>query len=442
MKQTFLIAILAALVILPSFAQEEDPLSEDVLFGSEDDLFGEESGEDGLLTIEADAKEEDTGELDFLIMEDTRIGGSFSYSSERSLPITDKTAPEDVEAQADLTTKLFLDARPDESFRFYLSGELSYPFEDVNNPEPAFTINEAFSDVIIHDKVYIRTGKQTLNWGVGYFYSPADIVSLGAIDPSDPEAELEGPVAIKTHLPIRSTNLYFVSIADDLFQGGEVALAPKIEFVWGKSEISLGGYYQHDQISAAMATVTFPFFDLEVFGEAVIQRGNSVKILQYNGPVLEAVDTPDTLYPFATAGFSYRYSDDDGFFDLFLAGQYYFNGQGYEDPDILQEPSLGLLLLNEDITAADLIEPGQHYLGASLVWTDFLGSDFTLSEFFQWNISDHSYLLDSKISFSDNKYITLSLGYRHSFGEADRQYTTLLADPEVYLQVSTGIGDF
>jgi hypothetical protein len=79
MKQTFLIAILAALVILPSFAQEEDPLSEDALFGSEDDLFGEESGEDGLLTIEADAKEEDTGALDFLIMEDTRIGGSFSY---------------------------------------------------------------------------------------------------------------------------------------------------------------------------------------------------------------------------------------------------------------------------------------------------------------------------------------------------------------------------
>jgi hypothetical protein len=442
MKQLSLRIIMVSLVILPSFAQEEDPFFDEALFGTEEDLFGDESGVDDLLTVEENAETEATGAAELLTTANTRIGGNFSFSIGSNFPVRDESSTDDLTSNASLDASLFLDARPSEDFRFFLSCDLAYPFANESGDEPSFIITEVFSDIILGDLLYTRTGKQTLNWGVGYFYSPADIVSLGTIDPTDPEAQLEGPVALKLQLPLRSTNLYLITIAEDLFDGGSPAFAPKLEFVLGETEISLGGFYQYAEPWAAMGTVTTAFWDLDFFAEAVLQYGNTNKILQYNDMLLKAVDTPDTWYQHYTAGISYSTKDDDGLFDFFTAGQYYYNGQGYNDPDILQEPSLAILLVNEEISAGDLVNPGQHYLGASFRWNKLLGSDFTLSEFLQWNLTDGSIFLDNKISYTGLDHLDITLGYRQSFGEEDRQFTTVLSDPRIYIEIQVGAGEF
>jgi len=435
MKRQLIILAMAGLVFIPALAQEND------LF-REESLFEESEDSDDFLTVEENAQEAATGALELLATKSTRIGGDFSLSLGSSLSIREDSSIDELESTASLMSHLFLDARPTEDFRFFLSGDLSYPFERDGSQEPSFLITEAFSDVIVADALYTRTGKQTLTWGVGYFYSPADILNLGKIDPTDPEADLEGPVAVKLQLPIRTTNLYLITIVDDLFEGGSPGFAPKLEFVLGETEFSLGGYYQYQEPWAGMATVTTTFYDVNFFAEGVIQYGNTVKILQYNGPILEAVETPDTWYPYATAGFSYSYSDDDGFFDLFAAAQYYYNGQGYEDPNIFQDPQLALLLLNEELSAVDILEPGRHYLGFSLRWNEILGSDFDSNTFLQWNLTDRSSFLDSKISYNGIDHMNITLGYRQSFGEGTGQFTAILGDPQAYVELRIGAGTF
>ena len=94
---------------------------------------------------------------------------------------------------------------------------------------------------------------------MGYFFSPADIVNIGRIDPLDPEAEREGSVALKIHYPKGSNNYYLYTLFDGVKEAKQIALAPKMEFVVGKTEVGLGGFYQHGKHPMLMATVSSSF---------------------------------------------------------------------------------------------------------------------------------------------------------------------------------------
>ena len=112
-----------------------------------------------------------------------------------------------------------------------------------------------------------------MKWGVGYFFSPADVISIGRINPLEPEAEREGPVALKAHYPKGSTNYYLYTLFDGADAVDKVALAPKMEFVVGGTEIGLGGFYQKDKAPRGMITVSSSLGSLALFGEAVISKG-------------------------------------------------------------------------------------------------------------------------------------------------------------------------
>lgn len=281
-----------------------------------------------------------------------------------------------------LSTKLFLDGRPDKDFRFRLSLKTGYPFTNdttvlnsasyvAATPAPGSTpsvkststtlkipnirVWEMFTDVTVEDTLFLRFGKQSASWGASYFYSPGDVISLTAKDASDPTAEREGPVALKATLPFPAikTNLTgFVLVRESYFEGELPSLenlgyALQADALVGDAQISLGGFYQRDNAPKAVATLNTGFgflglpvlSDVNLFSEAVLSYGSDVLrgdgtaqvTIPGGGPTYEVFGTTSEwskkVYYTGTLGASY--SNTDG--NWSLRGEYLYNPFGYTD---------------------------------------------------------------------------------------------------------------
>ncbi len=426
---------LLGVVLVPSPVSADDGVDDP--FGSESDLFSgdliEETPED-----EASAA---AGVADLLTSEVAKVGGSFALSVNLSADPEQIESLDDLGSTYTLAPTVYLDSRPDADFRVYIKTNLAYTTAGPT-PEATLNVEELFGDVALSHRLYLRAGKQNMGWGVGYFFSPADLVSLEAVDPDDPEADREGPVAVRLHLPHKTTNAYAYAMLDDLPDGGSAGWAGKIEFVLGSAEYTAGGYYEDGSVSAAMATVSAGIWDLDVFAELVAQYGATVTMVSEDGPALVTDRRSDTWFALFTAGARYNWSDDYDNFNLTGVGQYYYNGEGYADPTVLQDPRIPALIAAGELGRKDLFGTGRHYAAVSLRWADALGTELSPSVFWIGNLSDGSGHLSAEARYRLGDYVSLTPGYTYTYGEAGEEYAPGGAGHRVSLNMALGSGAF
>lgn len=456
-RKLLTVAILAMLSSVLIFAQETEgdslfDISEDDLFGgsdddligeSEDDLFGGEMIEDG-------EGGTDSGFEDLLTSDVPTLGGRFSASS------TSVLDPENINELDDITTTyalgatLFLDARPDPDFRVFLKSDVDYQ-TDGSDPPATFRLEELFADLTVTDWLFLRTGKQNVTWGVGFFFSPADFLSLEAIDPEDPEAEREGPVAVRLQTPIQTSILNGYAILDDLPTANRVSWAGKFDFLAGNAEFTTGAAFQRDNFAGGMLTYSGSVGDFDLFAELVARLGSVITIVEEDGASLVPINRDDEWFPLGTAGGRYSWSDDQDRFSLSVVGQYLYNGEGYADPEILKDPRV-LILLDpvldgaddpDDIfTVADLTLTGRHYGAASVTWSDALGSDLSPSVFWIGNLSDGSGFLTVDLSWRFADSLSLTPGYTYTYGEEGEEFSFFGSSQSFSLTLGLGSGNF
>ena len=438
--------LLTALIILLSvsvFGQSDDSIQTDNLFGDDSSALVEETPED---TEENDLTTE-------LLTSDTGVvlGGRYHFSASASVVEDNLVNPSmdslDDSFSLDLGTTLSFDARPDDSIRVLGKVAVSYPFiyDTSRNFSDVFHVTELFSDFNIDNKVFFRAGKSTVNWGVGYFFSPADLLNLSKVDPEDPDAELEGPVSVKMNLPFGLNNLYLYIIAPEgITSASELAAAPMAEFVFGITELGVGAYYQKDHSPAAMATLTSAAGDFSLFAEGVVTYGSDKTFVQDDYSLLTY---DDKLFYKTTIGTMYTWSDDLSNFKVSFTGQYLFNGEGYayDDQDFVtanrQIVIAGIMSgsgVFSALSLSDIAETGRHYGAASLMWSSMLQSDFSLSVFYLGNFSDGSGMIKPTLSFSGLDDIDISLGLSYLYGEAGDEYTPFGDSVSASLTISLG----
>jgi len=400
-------------------------------------LFG------GGLLVELEVDEGALAPEEALLVQDRLdLGGSYNFSLRASRTFRGDTEPED-RFRASLDSQLYLDARPDPNFRAFGKVGLGY---DASGGEDAFKskLLELFADFNYDNKVFFRAGKQNVKWGVGYFFSPADIINIGRIDPLDPEAEREGPVTLKVHYPKGSSNFYLYSLFDGVKELKEIALAPKLEFVVGKTEFGLGGFYRQDEPPRLMATVSSSFGEVGFFGEAVLSFGTERGFLEPRGPVYEVVER-DGVFLQATAGGMYRFKDDTGRFDLAATVQYYFNGEGYRDQEGIKK--VRLALLNQQLPpvvnplklgSVALVGSGRHYAAGALNWNRILGSKLSASLLLTANLSDQSGLIQGTLRLPAVGKITPSIGVGTNFGAPGSEFGAAGRTSQVFAAVTIG----
>jgi hypothetical protein len=321
---------------------------------------------------------------------------------------------------------LYADARPKDDLRFFVKGNLAY--SPTGNT--GAVLKEAFADIQPINSIYVRAGKQTANWGTGYFFSPGNLLSRSTIDPENPTLDLEGPLAVKVQKPFGNNTGYLYFLLDDAALGGAMAVAPKGEWLVGTSEIALGGLWEPEKPWAATANITFPFSGFDIFAEGVI-KGNEDKVFLVKDPSLPlglSTETrKSTLFPLATAGFSWTKDDSEERFSLVLYAQYFYNGTGYADTSVFTDsPSAVLSLVSSGkISVTDLLQRGQHYGAASFSVNNILQS-----------YTNSSGKTSVTLSWTRLNYITASVAYGYAYGRVGSEYASSGATPSVTLKVS------
>ena len=395
---------------LDSLFDEEATSNELNLFEDEDslyftdDLYSEEN--------EASTNENSKDLFNSLLGEDTQaieLSGSYSFSLEGGFTY-DLIAQEDPTyfLNTPLNADFSLSARPTTDTRFFMKMNLSYPFDDSAN----LSIKELFGDFIVADDYFFRVGKQTLNWGVGYFFSPANLLNITSIDPSDPEAELEGPLAVKINHPVGVDNLYAYVIVPNSDDLGTTVLVPtdlvyafKGEKIIGKMEVSLGGRYSYNEASATpalMATISAPVSTvINVFAEAV--------------------ESYDDKYNFeGTVGFSFMKTFENiTDTSLTLLAQYYYNQDGI-------------------ITTPYGSTDKTHQIGGVISLS--LPNGFSLSLSSLNVLSELSGVLTPNVCYSVDDGLSLCLGLDYYYGDFGNPLINSRIEPSI--KITLGGGDF
>ncbi len=453
----------------------------------EDALFGEGSED----TIESVAQSSSqAGITTFLKTETVRIGGSFSGSVGADWKMNEPwTDPELDDYGLSLTSagSLFFDARPSEDFRVYGKAKTSYPFTNTESfltsakyittpttgvtttsgsiSAPNLQVFELFADWNYKDRLFLRFGKHTVKWGVGYFFSPADVINLGSIDPLDPEAQREGPVSLRLHYPVlgTQTNLWAYAImpqGDDP-KPEDIAAAAKIEFLLAKSwEIGVGGYYKYEHPPRAVLTASGSIWKFNVFGEAVGAWGSDKDfVTDVNSTIpgfYSTEERKDRLFFSGTAGFMYRNSDTN----WTIVGQYYYNGEGYADEE--RERLIDSARTNETAIKAALAlaglpastydalikgliyNSGRHYTALSVSKSELFCEDFSVGALVWANLSDFSGWARPYFSYKFFDRTSLELSATFAFGSSDSEYVVLNDGPALSLgfMLSLGSGNF
>jgi hypothetical protein len=417
-----------------------------VYLHAEDD-FDSLFEEGDMIEEEAEVIQDQSPETEVLVNEGVDIGGSFYSDFTSSWTWYEDSNDSDLDIE--LGAKVFLDARPDENFRFFLKISAFYPFSDTGSSgfdSAGVEITELFSDFNINNRIFFRTGKQTIKWGVGYFFSPADVINLSGINPEEPENEREGPVAIKAHMPIGVNNLYLYVIAEEIDKPEDLKFAPKFEFVIDRTEIGIGGVYKKDYAPRGMLTVSSSIADVGLFGEAVISYGSDKTFIKetddlLNYPVgLRTYREEDKVFFSGTAGFSYTVNQ----IGLSFTGQYYYNGEGYDDEDFWHDNAEGILIFRElgDISAEDLIYRGRHYAAGSIYYREMFESDFSLSLFWIGSFLDFSGMVKPSIIWTPADYVKMSVSVPVVYGDVLDEYSVQGKNTSLEISMSIGGGKF
>ena len=488
-----LISILLLLLSFNLFAQEDDFFSDDLDFDSMDfdEMFSDD--DDSFIEVVEDQSDQISEEVNKLLTTTgVEWGGSFSASITSGLVYSDYPALGDLfdntvfeeSFSPSLSAELHFNARPDEDIRFYGKFTTEVPFYQtagipvegtfntstndftyVDVSVPDITIYELFSDFNYDNKLFFRVGKQNAKWGVGYFYSPADFLSLESIDPTDPEAEREGPIAIKMSIPFGLNNLSaFITVPNSIFEDSDpsvtdLIIAPVFQILLGDTELTTGLYYQKESAPRGMLTATTAisnyFGRFSFFGEAVGLYGSDKTFINedYTTTTYE-----DKLFFNGTAGMMWSKTILENSFTAIV--QYYYNGEGYDEAgaDIVataidaytafssgsatvEQAGIAASLLSSEISYSDLSSRNRHYLAATFAISNlFDNDDLSLSSYTLMNVVDRSGLASVSLSYSILDELTTTLTTQFNYSGNSGEYDS--DDFSISLGFDLGSGSF
>ena len=415
------IVFLTVLVVLLLAAGPGAALDLDALFG--DELIVLDDGSDA------------SRDPALLQRDPVELGGSLRMSLEYS-HLTPEVPGRD-SFQARTSGSLFADIRFNHWLRTFAKGSWNLRLHPPRDEPLQAKLDELFVDLHWNYQVYVRAGKQNVQWGVGYFFSPADVISIGRIDPQNPSAAREGPTALRVHVPRRFSDYYVFVIADEAETWQDLALAPRVSFVAGLSEISVGGFFKLDKVPRAMATVSTSLGNTAVFAEAMASLGSDKLFVEADpGSPLgyRVVQRTEPIFQ-GTIGATRQFSDDAKNFQITAAAQYFFNGEGYRDRSFMENPlTLGLLLATTELSLADLNQTGRHYAAASLNWSRMFNTAFSSNVLWLGNLSDRSGQVTLSLSYGRWDYFRPRVGYTQFYGPDFSEFGLL--DRQVFVGAS------
>lgn len=433
---------------------------------SEEDMFGSPE----TVTQSDNVSKEAQDQSSFLKYDQVKVGGSFVGKvgltsawaspwdgSEKFLP------PPSLYATPDIQGDLIIVAKPLVDFGVNMDLRTSWPFTlstasttvipnistaSLSTPGtgtiPNIAVWSLYSKFNWQDKVYFSVGKQPLAWGVakGYFQPADDIFAAStAIDPTNTSAEREGPISIKTTIPLGVTNNFYIfaglpttldsnNKAITTVDPSQTRLAVKGEFGFGNTELALAGFYSVVDHPRALIMGTTSIGTWNVFGEGIVKYGSERYFLTNNPAMAIPFLNPDGTTGAQQSGDFYfsgtvggLYFDADSRLTILL--QYYYNGEGQTGVSAKD----ALLYYGSTPSQFDNIKYSTHYAFASVSDTDLFSQAFGADKLGASlvaiaNLSDLSGYILPSVSWQFFDYMSIQLGATFSFGPSGTEFIT------------------
>jgi hypothetical protein len=440
---------------------------------SDEDMFGSPE----TVTQADNVSKEAQGQSNFLKYDQVKVGGSFTgkfgFTSAWASPWDGSEPffpPPSYYITPDIQGDLTIVAKPLVDFGVNMDLRTSWPFTlssatstagalpnistaSLTTPGtgtiPNIAVWSLYSKFNWQDKVYFSVGKQPLAWGVSKgYYQPADDIFAAstAIDPTNTSAEREGPISIKTTIPLGVTNNFYIfaglpTIIDSTTGAAATTLDPsqarvavKGEFGFGNTELALAAYYSEKDHPRALLMGTTSIGTWNVFGEGILKFGSEryfltsgkapVTPLNPNG-ISGAQDAAYQLYFNGTAGGFYSNPDSR----LIVMIQYYYNGEGQTGVSAKDAYSYFIAESKSGVSQFDNLKYSTHYAFASISDTDLFSAAFGADKLGASlvaiaNLSDLSGYLLPSVSWQFFDYMSLQLGATFSFGPSGSEFIT------------------
>lgn len=442
MKNSFLWTIVSLCAVA---AGESFDIDEDALFADTSLMIDSATVVDQRLTGEPDSVR---------VTFSGEIVSSIAITGKRSL--LDSLSASAISPQAAIVGEGFLDVRLPRGVKAFASLELAASSDSAGAASAAapaagyqggdaaeLFLRELFLDVNIARRLYLRAGKQVLQWGRGYFWNPTDLVNVEKKSFIDRIGGREGAFGLKMHAPFGTrANLYSFVDCNDLSSVDSLAAAFRSEVLIGGAETGAGIWAKGDgkpPVFGFDASATM--LDVSLTAELSLRHGRRFTIIDSmtaGGAGVQPVygDLGDTWIPRIAIG-AMR------IFDLFAVddrvtavAELYYNHAGL-DQNIFDDPLMVALAerLAEDTTGfaqassrrlLAVYEPhshSKHYAAFFLTVAKVIHRDITLTVNGIANLDHRAMILSTGLGYASLHNFTVDFLVNAYLGARYTEYT-------------------
>jgi hypothetical protein len=191
-------------------------------------------------------------------------------------------------------------------------------------------LREMFVDANVKKKVFLRFGKQVLQWGRCTLWNPTDLINVEKKLFIQKIGYREGAYGIKLHIPFgTSYNIYGFLDTKNASSVDSVAAALKFEFLVGGTEMAISFWDKKSFHPVAGYDISTRVIGLDIAGELSLSHGANFYSLDEKAGALTKVKSGDWQTKACV--------DIGRDFDFFtipraftVTGSFYFNGAGYD----------------------------------------------------------------------------------------------------------------
>lgn len=439
MKKKIALAALAGLFILGVNAYTQDAIDENSLFGN-DNIVGTNKITDNAISSNADKESLSiTG----------RVRNDTSYTLSRKFITNWSTNAESNLFNTTMQGNLLVDVRLRQGIKAFANVEVGYyPFGqlvphyyqlleapytntntlllvDTNNT--TLVLKEFFVDANINKMVFIRAGKQVLQWGTAYFWNPSDLINIQRKSFADMTAYREGSSGVKITVPFGTVfNIYGYWDVTKITNVMDSALSGKLEFLIGATELSVSAWAKRGFYPVYAMDFTSRIWTIDLRGEASISCGdNNTRILSniVTGPFTNYVTGQDTNWtPRISFGFTKSFDFLDVSDRISVTGELFWNGGGYYDPNILNDDFRKALIMNP---FGNMYQPNYlsaYYIALFTSYAQFFNPDLTFSYNLIMNMVDWSSIMTASLSWNPVYNFTVALNLTGYIGQTNTEY--------------------
>jgi hypothetical protein len=293
-----------------------------------------------------------------------------------------------------LTSHIDIEARPHPSLRFKASMGSEFP---TWTP----TVGEVFCDYTLADAVFFRIGRFGMTWGNARIYGidnlPGRVPS--GVHPPDSTLDSDG-LSLKADVPFGSHSVSAVIMERNGYHKDPANPAPSElgygllgDFVWGRTQFSLGGFYQAYLQPRVLIAAKTSFLGVDLSGECVLAYAENTG-----------------LAPSWNAGVYWEQAD----WNLSIYCEYLYN----TDSEIAI------------VTGPASICPPGHSVALILGLKEVFGSKLKAGLQWQHAFADGSGFLAPGVSIEAVPHIVISFGIPKYYGPIDGFLTAVNPDPQ------------